>query len=66
MYNIDFYETIDGFSDVKEFLDSLRTKARPLKMHGFNLIMEHMSFFIIFKRNLRRHHAEKSSKLNQR
>ena len=31
MYNIDFYETIDGFSDVKEFLDSLRTKASTVK-----------------------------------
>lgn len=31
MFNIDFYETIDGFSDVKEFLDSLRVKASTVK-----------------------------------
>lgn len=31
MYNIDFYETSDGFSDVIELLDSLRSKAGSVK-----------------------------------
>ena len=31
MYDIDFYETIDGFSDIREFLDSLRAKAGTVK-----------------------------------
>jgi len=47
MYNIDFYETIDGFSDVKEFLDSLRTKASTVKDariqfgHGTYVLLHH-------------------------
>ena len=31
MYNIDFYETTDGYSDVREFLESLRVKAETVK-----------------------------------
>lgn len=31
MYNIDFYETADGFSDVIELLESLRVKAETVK-----------------------------------
>lgn len=31
MYNIDFYETSDGYSDILEFLDSLRIKAASVK-----------------------------------
>ena len=31
MYNIDFYETMEGFSDIREFLDSLRSKAGTVK-----------------------------------
>lgn len=31
MYNIVFYETADGFSDIREFLDSLRAKATTVK-----------------------------------
>ena len=42
MYNIDFYETADGFSDVKELLDSLRTKSTST--------MEHMSYCTIIKK----------------
>ena len=31
MYDIVFYETSDGYSEVREFLDSLREKARSSK-----------------------------------
>lgn len=31
MFNIDFYETSDGYSDIREFLESLRTKAISVK-----------------------------------
>lgn len=31
MFNIDFYETSDGFSDILEFLESLRNKAKTVK-----------------------------------
>ena len=31
MYNIDFYETFDGFSDIIELLESLRAKADTVK-----------------------------------
>ena len=31
MFNIDFYETSDGHSDIQEFLDSLRVKAVSVK-----------------------------------
>ena len=31
MYVIDFYETSDGFSDIREFLESLRIKAGSSK-----------------------------------
>ncbi|WP_029201598.1 type II toxin-antitoxin system RelE/ParE family toxin [Oribacterium sp. NK2B42] len=31
MFNIDFYETYDGHSDIQEFLDSLRVKAASVK-----------------------------------
>ena len=31
MFNIEFYETADGFSDVRNFLDSLRAKADSVK-----------------------------------
>lgn len=31
MFNIDFYETYDGHSDIQEFLDSLRVKAVSVK-----------------------------------
>ena len=31
MYNIEFYETADGFSEIKEFLESLRVKAATVK-----------------------------------
>lgn len=31
MFNIDFYETSDGYSDIQEFLESLRTKAKSVK-----------------------------------
>ena len=31
MYNIEFYETPDGYSDVRDFLDSLRLKASSVK-----------------------------------
>lgn len=31
MFTIDFYETADGFSDIKEFLESLRIKAGSSK-----------------------------------
>lgn len=30
-FNVDFYETSDGFSEVREFLDSLRYKAAASK-----------------------------------
>ena len=31
MFNIDFYETSDGHSNIQEFLDSLRVKAASVK-----------------------------------
>ncbi len=31
MYNIEFYETADGFSNVIELLESLRSKAKSVK-----------------------------------
>lgn len=31
MYNIEFYESTDGYSDIAEFLDSLRLKAQTNK-----------------------------------
>ncbi|MBQ8093972.1 MAG: type II toxin-antitoxin system RelE/ParE family toxin [Clostridia bacterium] len=31
MFNIDFYETSDGYSDIQEFLESLRAKANSVK-----------------------------------
>ena len=31
MYNVDFYETTDGFSEIREFLEELRTKAATVK-----------------------------------
>ena len=31
MFNIDFYETYDGHSNIQEFLDSLRVKAASVK-----------------------------------
>ena len=31
VFNIDFYETSDGFSDILEFLESLRNKAKTVK-----------------------------------
>ena len=31
MYNIEFYETVEGFSDIREFLDLLRAKADTVK-----------------------------------
>ena len=31
MYNVDFYETADGFSEIREFLEELRTKAATVK-----------------------------------
>ena len=31
MYNIEFYETVEGFSDIRDFLDSLRAKADSVK-----------------------------------
>ena len=31
MYNIDFYETADGSSDIRDFLESLRSKADTVK-----------------------------------
>ena len=31
MYSIDFYETADGHSDIREFLDLLRQKAASVK-----------------------------------
>lgn len=31
MYNIDFYRTIDGFSDVEAFLDELQDRAKTDK-----------------------------------
>ena len=47
MYNIEFYETIDGISDLWEFLDDLQQKALTNK---------------ILERKRRRHHEEKSIK----
>jgi len=31
MFDIDFYETADGYSEIQEFLDSLRVKAETVK-----------------------------------
>ena len=31
MFIIDFYETTDGYSDIKEFLETLRVKAETVK-----------------------------------
>ena len=31
MFNIDFYETSNGYSDIQEFLESLRIKASTVK-----------------------------------
>lgn len=31
MYNIEFYESTDGYSDIAEFLDSLRLKVQTNK-----------------------------------
>ena len=31
MFNIDFYETSDGYSDIQDFLESLRAKASSVK-----------------------------------
>jgi len=31
MHNIEFYETVEGFSDIREFLDLLRAKADTVK-----------------------------------
>ena len=31
MYNIDIYETTDGYSDIRDFLETLRVKAGTVK-----------------------------------
>lgn len=64
MYNIDFYETIDGFSDVKEFLDSLRTKAstvelRPGGNRVFFFYFDHGTYVLL-------HHFQKKSQKTPR
>ena len=73
MFNIDFYETSDGFSDILEFLESLRNKAKTVKdariQYGqvaryIELLQENgtgelMFFFIIFERRLRKLHQER-------
>lgn len=40
MYNIEFYETIDGISELWEFLDDLQQKAltnKDARMQGYSI-----------------------------
>ena len=46
MYRIEFYEKRNGTSDVWNFLEELREKARRTKMRGFSMIRS--SFTSIF------------------
>lgn len=36
MYNIEFYTNRNGQSEILNFLEALRTKVKPAKMHAFN------------------------------